>query len=540
MHIKSKHPEIHDASRVEYVKSKHAINGLPQCFFCQKMLCDNHSLEKHITMGGCMVIKAAVGKGQSIDELEKEICMQHQSSPPEVPEQIRALNRSSVLLKDRRPMYFAQRHHISEFAESIHSIGPRCVLCGQILLDKSRIKTHGRKSHPTAWRKVSAEAMRICGSLKSVFKSPCQFCSSSAKNLSLHANQCSSLFQVCAGMLLSANNYANAAEADAKTPQTRRSAAVAAYTQVDIARSPLARAFRAGAEDPAGGAQVKSPTPHVLQRSQQTTAPPTSRLSNRTSSATGTVQQTSILRFAAAAPRHFARDATPWTLRLLLRSPHQLCYVNSSTIAMLHVLQQVSSRDLRSLTALCKQAADAGAELLLHSQLVVRSAVPRWIFNAEQKDASEFLFQYMQVSASTWSRWESRRQEEGSVRITDYGGLMLFAEVEAEGATSLTAILQRWSQGHSLNGVAEERSALVVQLGRYVNGHKNCTAVDFEQEVAVPTFSDGVTTQTRPYMVHSAIVHQGPAPPPDTTDPFSAGTMSGGTQTMASLRSAFA
>ena len=56
MHIKSKHHEIHDAARVEYVKSKHAINGLPQCFFCQKMLCDNHSLEKHITMGGCMVI----------------------------------------------------------------------------------------------------------------------------------------------------------------------------------------------------------------------------------------------------------------------------------------------------------------------------------------------------------------------------------------------------------------------------------------------------------------------------------------------------
>ena len=227
MHIKSKRPEVHDASRVEYVKSKHAINGLPQCFFCQKILCDNHSLEKHITMGGCVVVKAALGKGQSIAELEKEICAQHQSSPPEVPEPIRELNQSGVLLKDRRPMYFAQRQQIPEFAESIHSIGPRCVLCGQILLDKSRIKMHWRKSHP-AWKRASAEAMRICGSLKSVFRSPCQFCNSNAKNLSLHANQCSSLFQVCAGMLLSANNDGNAAEADAKTPQVRRSATVAA------------------------------------------------------------------------------------------------------------------------------------------------------------------------------------------------------------------------------------------------------------------------------------------------------------------------
>ena len=89
---------------------------------------------------------------------------------------------------------------------------------------------------------------------------------------------------------------------------------------------------------------------------------------------------------------------------------------------------------------------------------------------------------------------------------------MLFAEVEDVGPTSMTDVLRRWGQGHSVNGVAEERSALVVQLGRYVNGHKNCTAVDFEQMVEVPTFCDGVATQTRPYMVHSAIVHQGPRP----------------------------
>ena len=298
----------------------------------------------------------------------------------------------------------------------------------------------------------------------------------------------------------------------------------------------MLRGLSSRAEDPAGGAQVKSPTPHVLQRSQQATAPQGRPLSNRTPSATGTVQQASILRFAAATPRFFAQDAAPWTLRLILRNPHQLCYVNSSTIAMLHILQQVNSRDLRSLMALCKKAAADGTELQIHSQLVVRSAVPRWIFNAEQKDASEFLFQHLQVSASTWSRWESRRQEDGSVRVTDYGGLMLFAEVDAEGATSLTAILQRWSQGHSLNGVAEEKSALVVQLGRYVNGHKNCTAVDFEQEVAVPTFSDGITTQTRPYMVQSAVVHQGPRP----TSGHYRSLLRLDNEMMASLRSAFA
>ena len=179
---------------------------------------------------------------------------------------------------------------------------------------------------------------------------------------------------------------------------------------------------------------------------------------------------------------------------------------------MLHVLQLVGSGDVRSLVALCKQAAEAGTELMLHSQLVARSAVPRWIFNAEQKDASEFLFQYAQVSSSTWSRWESRRLEDGSVRVTDYGGRMISAELTEEDQVSLTAVLRRWGQGHSVSGVAEERSALVVQLGRYVNGRKNTTRIDFEQIVEVPTFQHGIDVHSRLYMVQAAIVHQGQRP----------------------------
>ena len=109
-HIKSCHPKVHDDSRVVFVKARHSINGLPQCFFCLKMLSDNHSLEKHITTGGCLVVKTALSKGQSMDDLEQEISLQHQSSPPEVPDQIRELNQAKILLKDKHPMYFAQRH----------------------------------------------------------------------------------------------------------------------------------------------------------------------------------------------------------------------------------------------------------------------------------------------------------------------------------------------------------------------------------------------------------------------------------------------
>ena len=524
MHIKSSHTQVHDASRVLFVKARHSVNGLPQCFFCLKMLCDHHSLEKHVTMGGCSVIKAAVGRGQSLEDLEVEIKQQHSAMPPEVPEPVHEIAQGNILLKDNHPMYSASRSQISRFSDSICQIGSRCILCGQILLDKARIKTHWRKTHPTAWKLASSEALRVCGSLKSIFKQPCQFCKSPAKNSNLHATQCSSLFQVCAGRILQAGGHSNVSEADFKSPKVRSSAVTPLYQQADSRSTPLAVAFRAGAADKAAGLEQFSSSKDKKvsmrepdeARSEPVTAPSTRP---RFSLISGVVKQASILRFASVnghssggAASNAETAGRPWTLSLRLRNPHQLCYVNSSTIALLHVLCLVQSLELRSLVALCRQAAESRATLTLHSQLVVRSLTPLWQYNAEQKDASEFLLQLLQVSAAAWSRWESRRVEDGALRVTDHGGRMIFAEMCAEEHVTLSTLLYRWSQGPVLNGVAEERSALVVQLGRYVHGRKNTTLVDFDHVVEVPTFVGGVEQQPRAYMVQAAIVHQGPLP----------------------------
>ena len=525
MHIKSSHPQVHDDSRVQFVKARHAVNGIPQCFFCLKMLCDHHSLEKQITMGGCSVIKAAISNGQTLESLEAEIAQQHSAAPPQVPEPVLELNQEEILLKDKHPMYFASRSQIPLLSDSVCKIGSRCILCGQILLDKARIKTHWRKAHPTAWRLASSEALRVCGRLKSIFRKPCQFCKSPAKNSNLHATQCSTLFQVCAGQILQAFDHTDAAEADVKLPQVRSSAVTPACKQVDMHASPLATAFRAGAT---ASASVPDPDFACPDKSSASRKPSDTRIKSTASSTTtlakpsssaGTVRQTSILRFAATAGQPAGRNEPriadarqPWLLQLRLQNAHQLCYVNSSATAMLHILCLVQSTDLRSLVALCKQAATAGTALALHSQLVVRSLAPRWQFNAEQKDASEFLMQYIQVSAATWSRWESRRIEDGAPRITDYGGRMLFTEMLSEDHVTLSALLSRWSQGHSISGVAEERSALVVQLGRYVQGRKNTTLVDFEHVVEVPTFVEGVEQRQKLYMVQAAIVHKGQMP----------------------------
>ena len=149
---------------------------------------------------------------------------------------------------------------------------------------------------------------------------------------------------------------------------------------------------------------------------------------------------------------------------------------------------------------------------MLHSQLVVRSSVPRWIFNAEQKDAAELLLNFIQVSSSTWSRWESRRQEEGAVRITDYGGRMLFVPLLEEAHVTLSTLLRRWAQQHVISGVAEERRSVVIQLGRYALGRKNTVPVEFDQAAEVPVFVDGIEQELRLYMVQAAIVHQGHMP----------------------------
>ena len=279
-----------------------------------------------------------------------------------------------------------------------------------------------------------------------------------------------------AGQFLRTLDHTDAAEANVKLPQVRSSAVTPMYQQVDTHASPLASAFRAGAAATdtvpahAFACPDKTATLHNPSETRIDSATSFTTSLAKPSTATGTVRQTSILRFAAAAGQSAGRNASraadehqPWIFQLRLRNPHQLRYVNSSTIAMLHILCLVQSPDLRSLVAVWKQAADTRVALALHSQLVVRSLTPRWQYSAEQKDASEFLLQYIQVSAATWSRWESRRIEDGVLRITDHGGSMLFTEMLSEDHVTLSALLNRWSQGHAISGVAEERSALVVQ-----------------------------------------------------------------------------
>ena len=196
MHIRSQHKETRENAKVTYIKSKHSIFGIPMCKFCLKLQGDWQSLEKHITMGGCFAVKAALANGTSVEELYAQTEQAHILHPPQPPEAIKDHLAQKVLLADDAQIYSTPNSELDKYAGSIMALKSRCALCGQVLLSGARVKPHWRRSRAQAWAQVSADALCTCKSLASVIRKPCQFCGSKAKNSMAHSGQCSALFQV--------------------------------------------------------------------------------------------------------------------------------------------------------------------------------------------------------------------------------------------------------------------------------------------------------------------------------------------------------
>ena len=194
MHIKNKHETTHEEAKVQYIKSKHSLFGIPMCKFCLNVHCDWHSLEKHITMGGCMAIKTAIAKGSAVEKLLESTEQAHELCPPQPPESLRHRTQHKVLLSEDAAMFSAKNSELEGHAGQIRRLSTRCALCGQVMLSESRVKPHWRKAHPEAWALASQDAISECKSLSSVFRKPCQFCGSQAKNSTAHAGQCSALY----------------------------------------------------------------------------------------------------------------------------------------------------------------------------------------------------------------------------------------------------------------------------------------------------------------------------------------------------------
>ena len=515
MHIKSKHKETHENARVKYVKSQHSMFGIPMCKFCMKLQCDWQLLEKHITMGGCTEIKTAIAKGITMEQLLEETDQAHEANPPQPPEAIKRQLQHKVLLSEGAEMYFAQNSELERHTVSTQALSASCALCGQVLLSGARVKPHWRKAHPAAWAQASHDAISECKSLASIFRKPCQFCGSQARNSNIHAGQCSALFQVMAGRRLRLSGLQESAGQHGKAPKQRSSETEAAYTSFDLKQTPLAKAFQKGAGekpqiafhkaslgDEPRRSEAKQPARHTTRGSIDAKTGQTSLkhlFGSSRRSVAGEMQSTSL-------------DRMPWTFRLRLGNPHQLCYMNAGILSLLHASQDMRIADLAGIEALCRQRADRGHILMLSRQLVMRSTLPRWDFGPTQRDVSEFLLSFLSTESASWFRWEARQVGPGGIRVVDRGGPALFLEVPAQEPWTPTQAFARWHAAEAVRAISHVGNALIVQVGRYVNGYKDVSRIDLASDVLVPEFSEGVEVRQQAYRVRAVVMHLGVRP----------------------------
>ena len=172
MHIKSKRKTTHEEAKVQYIKSRRSLFGIPVCKFCLKVHCDWQSLEKHITVGGCVEVKPAVAKGMTMEQLLENTEKAQELSPPQPPEAIRHRMQHKVLLSEDADMFMAQNSELEGHAAQIRNLSTRCALCGQVVLSGARVKPRWRTARPAAWARASTDAISECKSLSSIFRKP--------------------------------------------------------------------------------------------------------------------------------------------------------------------------------------------------------------------------------------------------------------------------------------------------------------------------------------------------------------------------------
>ena len=202
----------------------------------------------------------------------------------------------------------------------------------------------------------------------------------------------------------------------------------------------------------------------------------------------------------------------PWSFRLRLGNPHQLCYMNAGILSLLHASQDMRIAELASIEALCRQHADRGHTLLLSRQLVVRSMLPRWDFGPTQRDVSEFLLSFLSAASASWFRWEPRQAERDGIRVVDTGGPVLFLEVPAQESWTPTQAFARWHEAEAVRAIPRVGSVLIVQIGRYINGRRDVSPIDLASDVLVPEFSEGVEVGRQAYRVQAVVMHLGARP----------------------------
>ena len=178
-------------------RAQHCLYGTPTCRFCRQRLTDWQSMRKHLTQGMCPALKTTFASGQTLEQILVEVIAEEAKDPPPPP--AAEWKQETPLIQSQHEVLTVPNHQLAAHAKFIKSCAGQCVLCRQRVAGPGNIKTHWRTGHPAAWKRTSAAADSLAGSMSAIFQSPCQFCGSQAKEDSkAHSRKCPSFFQIAA------------------------------------------------------------------------------------------------------------------------------------------------------------------------------------------------------------------------------------------------------------------------------------------------------------------------------------------------------
>ena len=399
---------------------------------------------------------------------------------------------------------------LHEHSQSLMAVACQCQLCGQRIRQAGRIKAHWQLSHPKAWQQSQMHAVTEAGSLSSIFKVPCPFCGSSAKNSKQHARQCPMLFQILALRWLAQSGTGSTTE-DSKPPASRKHEAAPKYHTFV---SPMQQALKQGAR--AKGSTTS--TQAQLEPPRETEAQPQSLSKDLQRQPTGAANQAGPLhrffRPQQSGSTDTAAGATPWTCRIRLQNPHAVCYANAATLALHHAVLCPSMQvpEIHFLQKLGNNAAAQNKSLFLPQLNLFRRLTPQWVFDAEQKDAAEYLHGVFQAASSVQVTWDTRRQTDEGIRLAVSGTQPVLIPITAgtPSPTELQHLIVTWhhTEGDT-TALTHPAELICLQLGRYHADGKQMQAMHFAQTVQMPVFNDNAGVDWWDYSISSIVLHLG-------------------------------
>ena len=200
----------------------------------------------------------------------------------------------------------------------------------------------------------------------------------------------------------------------------------------------------------------------------------------------------------------------PVTCRIKLHNPHSLCYVNASVLAVVHVLHAANASlgRMNFLDRIMAESVASGSALRLGANLMFRAMLPRWTYDAQQRDAAEYLLALLEATNLLQHTWVAR-DATGHGRRGFQGGPLVMMTI-LNRPCSLQDVVNAWEYEDQLQHyLVEVGEHVIIQLGRYNEEDKIFTEVEFRETVTLPMQSADGGIERVHFCPTAAVIHLG-------------------------------